>query len=253
MIGESQTEKHLLNEILADFVFFTNPELMKDEFRLLVDTSSADISQIEKYRTLLSNIQYAWQKTLKYSIYFAEFYPPESRIEKIEALNHHTHAYLQDADTLKNKIEIFLQTLKKDLTKTALNKDDVRDFVDAGIEKTYGVFENILKHRHAHVHYGMRFVDGDLLKAENAQVTLVMFEKPPFNSMLNPDRKPELVAKLEKQKDESFEVAKVRWVSTAQRNDEQISGFLRALLFALRPSFYEFLGIRSVKELIISE
>ncbi len=64
----------------------------------------------------------------------------------------------------------------------------------------------------------MRFFDEELLKAENAHNEIEMFSNPVFDAILNPSHKLEFMAKLKKEKKESFEIAKTRWVAMAQKN-----------------------------------
>jgi hypothetical protein len=242
-------QSHLINEILADFNFYIEPNILKPEFHNLFDFNSVHIDGVKKYQEILSNIQYAWQKVMKYKKYFNTFYTA-GEIENFEALNHHIHAYLQDMATLKNKIEVLFGALKNDLKKIASNKDDIIVFIEAGINKILEVFKEVSDYRNPHVHDGRRFMDGELLKAENAHRTLEMFSNPIFDAMLNQDYKPELVAKLEKTKQESFEKSKKHWVELATDNNEQVTGFLHAILETVRPVLYQFLNIKPVKETI---
>jgi len=246
----SQKERHVIEEMMADFAFHQNPKLLKEEYSKLIDISKVNQAGIKKYMGLFFNLRYAWQKTLKYKQYFEEFYPPEEKIEKIEALNHHIHAYLEDMTTLKNKIEVLLGEMKNDIKKIASSKKDIDEFFRAGVKKTKEVFAQVSKYRNEHRHRGMRFFDGDLLKAENAHRFLEMISNPVFDAMLNQEYKPKIVAKFTKEKEESFEVAKKRWIETARKNDEQTTGYLESLLKGIRPTLYRFLNIRSVQEII---
>ena len=250
MFDTDNKTNYIIDEILGDFGFYKDPQLLKVEFQKMIDPKSANISGVEKYTTLLSNVNYAWRKTLKYDHYFEKFYTADNSVENFEALNHHIHAYLQDMDTLKNKIKLLLDNLKKDLSNIATNKDDVVAFVKAGIDKNYQVFDGILKYRIQHVHNGARFIDEDLLKAEIAHFSIKAFGTPVFDSMLNPQRKPELMDRFKKNKNESFDVAKKRWVKNAQNCAVQTTGWVDSLLKIIRPNLYQFLNIRSVKELI---
>lgn len=99
---------YIIDEMLGDFGFYKDPQLLKEEFQKMIDSKSANITGIEKYTGLLSNINYSWRKTLKYEHYFEKFYTTDNSVENFEALNHHIHAYLQDMDTLKNKIKLLL-------------------------------------------------------------------------------------------------------------------------------------------------
>lgn len=244
------TKRHILDEMMTDFAFYQDPRLLKIEYSGLLDVSKVNSADIKKYVMSFFNLRYAWQKTLKYKKYFEEFYPPEEKIEKIEALNHHIHAYLEDMTTLKNKIEVLLGEMKNDIKKVASNRKDIDEFFVAGVQKTKEVFAQVSKYRDEHRHRGMRFFDGDLLKAENAHGFLEIISNPNFDAMLNQEYKPEIVAKFTKEKEESFDVAKRRWVEMSGRNDEQTTGYLDALLEGVRPSLYQFLNIKPVQETI---
>lgn len=248
MINQSNLE-----EILADLFVYQNPDDLKVEFCKLLDTSKVKTADMEKYQGLLSNIKYASQKILKYEFYFHEFYPDPRKISAIEALNYHIHSYLEDSDILKEKIVTFLNSLKKDIRDSLGNnqneKTKIKEFFDVGVQKTEEVFAGIVKHRNSHHHSGMRFIDGDLLKAENAQNEQRLFQTPPFNEMVKPDKITELIEKLEQEKEESFEKAKARWIKIATDNHEQSSGYLNALFDAVAPSLYQFLGIKPTNEI----
>ncbi len=103
------------------------------------------------------------------------------------------------------------------------------------------------------MHRNFQFTDGDLAKAENAQRVIDMLNNPVVAPMINQEYKPTMIAKLEKDKSESFDVAKARWVKTAKNNCQQTSGFLAALLGAIKPSLYEFLDIKPVKDILASD
>lgn len=249
-MNEAKVNYHPIQTIITDLGVYKKPNIIKPEFSGLIDVKSADLKGIDKYLPILLSIKYAWEKVLKYEIYFAKLYTSDKSIEDFEALNHHIHAYLQDMDTLKNKVEVFLGALKNDLKKVASNKKDIDDFISAAIGKNNEVFNDVLKHRHPHVHAGMRFMDDDLLKAENACSALEMFSNPLFDAVINPEYKPELIAKLEKEKEESFETAKNRWMKTAHDNSEQVSGYLDFMMEAIRPSLYNFLNIRPINDIL---
>lgn len=249
-----QKKQHLMDEMMGDLALYQHPNLLKKEYLPFIDISTANIDGIKKYMSIFSNTRYAWQKTLKYEHYFENFYPPIEKVEKIEALNHHIHAYLQDMTILRNKIGVLLGEMKNDLKRIAPNKDDINAFFKAGVEKTNDVFAGVSKLRDEHHHKGMRFVDGDLLKAENAHGFLGMLSNPILDSMLNQEYKPEIIERFTKEKEESFEVAKKRWIETARKNNEQTTGYLESTLKVIRPSLYQFLNIRSIQEAIaISE
>ncbi len=243
---QKNKDTHPIDLILTDFVVYQKPNYLMEEYQELFDVSSVDIKRLEKYRKSISNIKYAWGKTLVYKIYFSDFYPEsDEKIKNFEVLNHHIHAYLQDMDTFRNKVLNFLGELKNDLKKVATNKEDVEVSIKAHVGRTHEAFAGITKHRRPHVHKGMRFIDGDLLKSENAQASLKMFNNPVFDSMLNQEYKPELIAKIKEEEKEGFESAKERWIKNAESNNIQTTGFLKEILEAIQPSLYQFLKIES--------
>lgn len=248
---KNNKEIHPIELILADFVIYQKPNYLMKEYQELFDISSADLKNLEKYRKSISNIRYAWRKILVYKKYFSDFYPEsDEKIKDFEALNHHIHAYLQDMDTLKNKVLNFLYELKKDLKKVAINKEDIEIFIKAGVDKTLESFEGVLKYRRQHVHNGMRFIDGDLLKSENARASLEMFDNPVFDSMLNQKYKPELITKIKEEEKEGFESGKERWIKMAENNNVQTTGFLKETLEIIQPSLYQFLKIESSVDIL---
>ncbi len=251
MPEEIKINNHPINEIFADLSFYKEPKLLKEEFGKLLDVGSVNIGEIEKYLELLLSIQYAWKKVLKYEKYFDVFYTSDESIKNFEALTHHIEAYLQDVDTLKNKIKVFFGVLKNDLKKFALNKKEVINFIDTGIKKNDEVFGEVIKYRIPHVHRGMRFIDSDLLKAENADFAIeTLSNNPLFSTMLNQKYKSQFIEKLKNEKEKGFKAAKIRMIKTAHNNNDQISKYLRDSIKAIRPSLYQFLNIRPVNDII---
>lgn len=243
-------KRHILDEMMVDLACYQNPKLLKAEYSWFLDTFKVNKADIKKYRLSFFNLRYAWQKVQKYKQYFEEFYPPEGKIVKIEALNHHIHAYLEDMTTLKNKTEVLLGEMKNDIKKIASNKKDIDEFFKAGVKKTKEVFAQVSKYRDEHRHSGIRFFDGDLLKAENAHEFLKIISNPIFDAMLNQEYKPELVAKVKKEIEESFELTKKRWVEMATKNDKKITGYLDAVFKGVRHPLYQFLNIKPIHEVI---
>jgi|GEM_PF-1512123 len=239
---------HVIEEIGANLAVYIEPELLIEEARKGMAVTGFNTNDLERYSGLLSNIRYAWEKTKKYVIYFSDFYPTEDKVNKVEALNHHIHAYLQDMDTLKNKIETFLNILNGDILKKATNKDEVKKFFDEAHKTIDGAFEGILKYRRQHIHQGTRFMDGDLLKAENAEGTAQMLQSPVAAPYINKDVVPIIIGKLMQQKEEGFEVAKIRWVGIAQKNNVQTTGLLEGVLRGVEPLLYEFLNITPMRD-----
>ncbi len=248
-ISQNAIQQHVLDEILGDFAIFMEPQLLLEPNFIEIKKIKVDNDKIKKYSTLLSNIDYAWKKVKKYQIYFQEFYPATTKIGKIEALNHHIHAYLNDMVRLRNKILEFFGTAKNDIKKAAFNKKEIEDFFQAGIVKTKEVFGQVTDQRDLHHHQGMRFFDINLLKAENAEGSIRFLNNPVINSILNQERKPELIERFRKEEDQSFEVARDSWVKMAQKNDLQIFGYLHEVFIAVKPALYQYLNMKPVKDI----
>ena len=241
------TKQNKIDQIMSDFALYLNPDLLKDEYSTIIVNTKFKKEKMEEYLQLMADIHYAWQKTLRYETYFTEFYPDSKSIEKFEALNHHIHAYLQDMTILKNKIEVFLNTIKNGIKKSADSKKNVDEFFKKGIEKTKNVFADISKNRDPHHHRGMRFFDSDLLKAENAHRASEIFQ---IDSYVNPKRKPEIIHKLVEKEKEGFDIAKVRWIEIAKKNAKQTSEYLDELMEIIYSPLYDFLEITDPIELL---
>lgn len=241
--------EHVIDAILSDLVLYENPDLLKPEYQSIVATLTLNIDLIKKHSTSLLNVRAAWQKALRYEVYFAEFYPTSNSIPVFEALNHHVHGYLQDMTTLRNKIEVWLGEFKNDSKKEFENKKDVEEFYDAAIAKTQEVFGGVTKHRDTHQHKGPRFLDPDILKAETAHFASEFISNPKFPLPLNQAAVPDILAKLQKNENEAFEIAKERWVKTAHDNGVQATGYLNSVLALARPNLCRLLGIRPMIEI----
>jgi hypothetical protein len=209
-----------LDQILSDITIYLHPKYLKLDYKDKIDTKNLDKKKLEEYYQLLTSVNFIFKKIMKYELYFSEFYPAIDKIRKTEALEHHIHAYLEDLDILKNKVCHFLGKLKNDLKRVAINKDEIDDALKQFIEKVLGVFNNVSKHRNPHHHKGMKFLDGNLVDSDLAHTMLQ------DNNPLRDQFKPEFLEKLKRKEAESFEKARSNWVALAQKNNEQISGFI---------------------------
>ena len=240
---------HALEEISVNLLVYREPEMLLEDARKRIDVSRVNNRDLDRYTQLLSYIRYAWEKTKKYEIYFSDFFTCNDKIDPVEALNHHIHAYLQDMDTFKNKIETFLNSLKKDAIAMAVNKKEVADFFSQATKKTTETFRGMTEIRNPHTHHGMRFMDGDLLKAENAQNAARQIQSPLIASNINQSMIPAFLERMSKEKQEGFENAKKRWIQNAARNNIQTTGFLNGILKAVEAPLYQFLKIVPTKDL----
>ena len=236
--------------MMADLFMYQDPKYLMPEYQELIDASKVNQKLVARYIELLSNVSFALKRVLRYKKYFEMFYPASDEIGEIEALNHHIYAYLEDMETLKNKLEVLLGTAKNDIKAVAINKVEVENFFDAAVEKTKKVFAQVSANRDPHRHKGRRFMDGDLLKAENADEFLKQLTNPVIDAMLNQGYKPTLVSKFSKEKQESFTTAKARWVKMAESNNAQVTGYLDAVIEHIQPMIYDFLRVQNVRQLI---
>ncbi len=240
--------EHVIDAILSDLVIYDNPSLLKPEYQQIIAALTPNSDLIKKHFASLSNIRAAWQKVLRYEVYFAEFYPTSHNIPIFEALNHHVNGYLQDMTTLRNKIEVWLG-FKNDAKKEFSNKKDIEEFYNAAISKTKEVFDGVAKHRDPHHHKGPRFLDPDILKAETAHFISEAITNPKFPLPLSQAAVPDILSKLQKNKSEAFETAKERWVKTARENNIQATGYLNGLLALARPNLCRLLDIKPSREI----
>ncbi len=240
-------KNNILDEILVDLAMQLYPEFLLNENKGKMDQHK-NKKIIEKYNKILNTVNSAWQKTLQYQYVFSEFYYENGNIDKFAQLEHHVHAYLQDTDTLKNKIETLFDNLKKDVKVLVVNKIEIVEFFQAGKEKTVEVFDKISKHRNAHVHYSHLFADSDILKAEDAERTLNLLKHPSVIEKMGQTHLSEVIAKLTKDKNEGFEKAKERWIKNTKKNIIQTTGFIEFVLKIIKPVLYKAFEIAPLKK-----
>ncbi len=234
-----------LDEILIDMTLFGNPNLLRKEHINKINNHNINKVKLKEYYIFLTSIKQACKKVLRYEIYFAEFYPKnEEKIKNSEALKHHIHAYLEDLDILKEKLKNFLGTFKHDIKKVASNSEEVTGALQIIISKVYETFNNVSVYRNPHHHQGMEFTDGNLVDSEMAH-TLLKKDNPLHDSF-----KPDFLKELEVQEKKSFEKAREAWIERARQNNPQIMEFINMLFDTNKEALYQFLQIKSVKDLI---
>src|SRR3989339_937363 len=111
-MNQSLTE---LDQIVGNLLICNDPALFKTMSSQLSRGNRFEKKNIKKYLLLSQSIMWCLKKILRYELYFNKFYPKTKQIPKIEALEHHVHAYLEDLTTLKNKLSHYIGTLKNDL------------------------------------------------------------------------------------------------------------------------------------------
>lgn len=231
---------NILDKILVDIVAYSNPDILLEPWKSKIDTANINKKRLKKYFLFLISIKNTYDKIMRYSLYFSEFYPESEKIKKSEALYHHIHAYLEDLDILKDKTVHFLETLKNDLKQTAVNKKEINSTLKTFVLAVRRVFQNVSDNRNPHHHRGMRFIDGNLVDAE----TMNIFIQDNFSlkEMVNVE-----IAK--RRAVESFEKAKKHWVTLARKNETQISGLINEVFKRNKKFIYTVLKIKPIEEI----
>ena len=225
-----------LDKILADLTAYKDPKFLIEKYSSLIDTSNVNKLELDKYHHILIGISQIEKKLKRYPIYFAEFYPvTDDKIDEREALKHHIHAYLEDSDILKNKLNAFLGSLKNDIIKKASNKKEVKEAMAFLIGEVDKAFNSVCTQRGQHHHMGMEFVDSDLVDAEFADTAL--------SSPLKDSLKPEFLAKLELERTQYFDTAKQKWINISSNNSLQLDGIINHVFTSIKDWLYDLLGI----------
>lgn len=214
---------------------YKDPKLFTDDFKVkLKKGENFDEKKIEKYHQLLLNIGWFLKKVSRYQVYFEKFYSTSEEIPDFEELEHHVHAYLEDISTVKNKIFAYIGALKNDINQIASNKKEAKEALEFITKQVYKTFESLLILRGDHRHNGYRFVDNNLVSAENAY--MMLGEKSPFKGMLNDYA----IEKFTNERRDSFNKAKSFWIENAMNNYPQVLGIsnevinkTKSLLFLL--------------------
>jgi hypothetical protein len=198
-----------------------------------------DEEKLKKYYVLLSGIDFACKKVLRYGVYFDKFYPDKKIIKESEALEHHIHAYLEDLTILCNKIVVFLGSLKNDLKKAVEDRKSMEASFDFLIKKVEDNFEKIAKARNSHHHKGLKFIDKNVIESQLASAMLENGEKLGINF------KKEYFENKEK---DSFKEAKNTWIKIALKNNKQISRLVEKIIEKNERFVYDLLKIEPISD-----
>lgn len=214
------------------------PDLVKPEYNILeYKGSKFKKKDVEKYAQLLMSISFFLKKISRYPTYFEKFYVDEQIIPGYEALEHHVHAYLEDLETLKNKINNYISSLKNDIQQIAANKLEIRDSIEWLRDKVIENFENVSTHRGQHRHKGYKFLDSNIV---NGEAALIILEHDEINKLLTDKGR----AEVTKMATESFEKAKLYWQDNARGNYGQVTGLVEQVVKATRDTLLQFLDIK---------
>lgn len=243
--GDATKRIDNLSQLLSLLYICKKPEILLEAFRPEYDQTTINDVLLEKYRELLSNIGYAKDKVTRYPVFFKLFYPDASSgISFDEAFNHHVHAYLQDMDTLKNKLKTYVNHLRNDVSATASNSDEVSEYYSELNQKVSSSFGGTTKHRNPHVHHGSRFMDGAALRAENARKGREMFRVIFPN--VDAGRAKTFLQEQEVEEQVASEEAKNHWVAMSQRNNEQMAGLVDTVVAASAGHLFQVLGMEEM-------
>ena len=227
-----------LAKVLAILSVYIEPDIFIPEFRSgFKKGSNFDLKKVKKYNQLLLSVSWFVKKVSKYQIYFEKFYPDPKEIPDFEALEHHVHAYLEDAATVKNKLSEYIGALKNDIGQIASNKDEIKKALDFLNGQVHKAFESPLGLRRQHRHNGYKFVDGNLVDAEMAEIMLG--DKSPFKGMMTEYA----IGKFTAQRKDSFEKAKNFWLENARKNDSQVIGVANETVEKTKDFLFKLLDI----------
>ncbi len=223
--------------ILGELLIFQHPEYFIPKFDIEKNKGNKFNSQkLKDYQELISGINWFVKKISRYEIFFDEFYPDTNKITKHEALEHHIHAYLEDLETLKNKLINFVGKIKNDSKKQFQNKDEINNYFVGMKDKIYEAFRNVSENRSPHRHGNYRFVDTHVIDGEAASMML----GDNFADMLTEYGQ----NKLQKQEEESFEKGKKYWSQNAQKNFNQVQGLTNEIMKINKKLLFKLIDIR---------
>lgn len=241
-------DKQEIEKISGDLVGYLHPEYFVEEFKNnILSGNNFNKETTEKYYKIIVSINWFLKKVSRYEIYFSEFYSQSEKIKNHEALEHHIHAYLEDTETLKNKLMHYIGCLKNDLKQIAINKKEISDALDWLKGQVVKTFSSVSAIRGEHRHKGYRFVDSNVIDIEMAETMLS--ETNPFKGQLTQYA----LEHFEKQKVESFEKGKLFWVETARKNLSQVEGVTNEILKKTKGFLYGLLDIKSLDYLYINK
>lgn len=226
-----------IDKILSELVLYTNPELLKVNFKhKIIKEKHYNKEKTEKYYELISNIKWFLDKLRKYKAFFLYFYPRSVKIKKYEALEHHIHAYIEDLETLRNKLDAYICTLKNDLKKITNDKKRIEKEAKDIKDQIYKSFDNVSKNRNPHRHNGDRFLDANIIQMESATTMLE-------NVLIKNRLTQEGIKKFNKRFIYFFKKGKIEWANKAEENYSQILGLTETVIKGTKEPLYKMLGI----------
>jgi len=233
-----------IDKIIGDLVFYLHPEFFQEEYAKQNKPGVSFNKKItQNYYVLIVAIKWFLKKISRYETYFINFYPDTKLIKNSEALEHHIDAYLEDLETTKNKLVIYISSLKNNLKKIVSNKDEINKALTFLNSKIYIAFDNASKCRGEHRHKGFRFVDKYVLDCEMAENLLD--DNFPLKEKLTTHAR-EIARKKKK---DSFEQGKKHWSKNASKNYDQLSGLIDDVMGRTKNFLYQLLDIKTINSL----
>jgi len=236
---EEKNERSEFDKVMADILVYSHPEYFLPSYTIgLKRGKRFSLKNIEKYWIIFTTINWFIKKISKYELYFIDFYPVQEKISMYDALDHHIHAYLEDMETLKNKLVVFITNLKNDLKKIAVNKKEIDYAFKKLAEKVISVFK-CSQQRGEHRHGNFMFVDAHTTEGKMAEILLVQEN---FRNTLTQHG----LEKLQKMKQDSLNQGKEWWSKNASNNYKQLCELVDEVVKRNKKFLYEFLDIEPI-------
>lgn len=226
--------------ILMELLIFLHPDYFIPRFQIEKNIGEKfNKKKLNEYHMIITGINWFIKKTSKYGIYFNNFYPDSNKISKHEALEHHIHAYLEDLETLRNKLINFVNTIKNDSIKIFQNKDEIKTY-NKSIKNTINkAFSNVSENRNPHRHGVYRFVDKYVADGEMASTILSE------NFTILKHRLTQYgLEKLQQQEKESFEKGKKYWSQNANEYFIQVQGLTNEIIKNYKNMLFKIIDIK---------
>jgi len=227
-----------LDKVVADILAYKEPKMLMKAASDLVDNSSVDMKMLDRYYPLVTAVRQAYQKVIRYPIYFEKFYPQDNEVTQIEAMRYHLHSYLHDLSRLEQKIKVLLDALKNDYKKTTDDVQEISEYVKAIKAIVLNTFTEVGAKRNPHQHEGMDFEDSKLLGASIGE--LFAGDNGLLKNYLPPQKREEIKAKIE----DDFSEARMDWINLSNRNNARLTDFVNHIFGWIRPLLNQLLGIK---------
>lgn len=232
--------KNEIDLVLIELIIFIYPEYFIPKFNIEKNKEKGfDQKKLHDYHMMINGINWFVKKISRYQLFFNEFYPDTNKISKHEALEHHIHAYLEDLETLRNKLVRFINQIKKDSKITFQNKNEIETHFKSIETKIFNAFSNVADNRNPHRHGVYRFTDKYVTDGEMASAILGV----DFTALKHKLTQYGL-EKLQQQEKESFENGKKYWSQNALKNFIQVKSLTNEIMKHNKKLLFKLIGIK---------